>query len=306
MAVEAIKISNLTKIYKSKKDLNKAVDNLSFTVSKGEIFGLIGPNGAGKTTTIKLILGLLRADEGEIRILGFENENTEIKKLIGYLPESPSLPSYLRGEEFLEYMGLLYKIDSKTLKERIHELSYKIGLDKVIKKRVSTYSKGMVQRLSLGQALINNPEILILDEPTNGLDPSGIIEFRNIIQDLKKEGKTIFISSHNLTELEKICDRAGFLRAGNLKKTIEISSLQNKKEIEITLSDLSNELLEKLKETGFRFRVEGRRLFFETIEEEKFPSIIRAIDESGITIKFINMKQESLEELYLRYVEEKE
>lgn len=299
-----IKISNLTKIYRSGKDSKKAVDDLTFSVKRGEIFGLIGPNGAGKTTTIKLILGLLKPDNGKIYISGVENKNVDIKKIIGYLPENPVFPSYLNGFEFLDYMGSLYKIEPKLLKNRIKEVSELSGISQFAKKRISTYSKGMVQRLFFAQALINNPEILILDEPTNGLDPTGIIEFRNIVLNLKKDNKTIMISSHNLTELEKVCDRVGFLRDGEIRKMAEISELQNRKEMEIRLSEITQKLIEKLKEEGIQFSIENEKLFFEKIEEERVPLIIRLIDESGAKIKSINMRQESLEELYLKLVKE--
>lgn len=162
----------------------------------------------------------------------------------------------------------------------------------------------MVQRLFLAQALINSPEILILDEPTNGLDPTGIIEFRNIVLNLKKDNKTIMISSHNLTELEKVCDRVGFLRDGEIRKMAEISELKNRKEMKICLSEITQKLIEKLKEVGIQFSIENEKLFLEKVEEERVPLIIRLIDESGAKIKSINMRQESLEELYLKLVKE--
>lgn len=199
-------------------------------------------------------------------------------------------------------MGSLYKIEPKLLKNRIMEISELSSISQFAKRKISTYSKGMVQRLFLAQALINNPEILILDEPTNGLDPTGIIEFRNIVLNMKKDNRTIMISSHNLTELEKVCDRVAFLRDGKIKKHAEISELKNRKEMEICLSDITEKLIENLKAEKIQFRIEDERLFFEKVEEERVPLIIRTIDESGAKIKSINMRQESLEELYLKLV----
>jgi len=186
---ENIEISKLTKVYRAGKDTTKAVDTLSFSIKKGEIFGLVGPNGAGKTTTIKLIVGLLKPDHGTIRIFGKNNKDIETKKSIGYLPENTVYLNYLNGKEFLEYMGRLYKIEINNLRGKIHETAGLVGIMDYINKKINTYSRGMVQRLFLAQALIGDPEFLILDEPTTGLDPLGIIEFRKILQ--KKKGSLI-------------------------------------------------------------------------------------------------------------------
>lgn len=228
MKNKGIEINNLTKVYRSGKDSKKAVANLSCSIKRGEIFGLVGPNGAGKTTTIKLIVGLLKPDTGTISIFGTDNQDIETKKLIGYLPENPVCLNYLSGKEFLKYVGELYKIEPKVLKDKIYEIANSVGITEYMKKKVTTYSKGMIQRLFLAQTLIANPELLILDEPTNGLDPLGIIEFRNILQNLKKEGKTVILCSHYLTELEKICDTVAFLKEGKIIKTVELIKSKSK------------------------------------------------------------------------------
>jgi ABC-2 type transport system ATP-binding protein len=219
---DTIEINDMTKTYRTGKDSKKAVDDLSCSINRGEIFGLVGPNGAGKTTTIKLIVGLLKQDTGTISIFGKDNQDIETKKLIGYLPENPVCLNYLSGKEFLKYVGELYKIEPKVLKDKIYEIANSVGITEYMKKKVSTYSKGMIQRLFLAQTLIANPELLILDEPTSGLDPLGIIEFRNILQNLKKEGKTVILCSHYLTELEKTCDTVAFLKKGKILKTVEL------------------------------------------------------------------------------------
>ena len=238
MKIDSIEINDMTKTYRTGKDSQKAVDDLSISIKRGEIFGLVGPNGAGKTTIIKLIVGLLKPDTGMIIIFGANNQDIDTKKLIGYLPENPVCLNYLSGEEFLKYMGELYKIDPKVLKDKIHEIADTVGISEYMKKKVTTYSKGMIQRLFLAQTLISNPELLILDEPTSGLDPFGIIDFRNILQNLKKEGKTVILCSHYLTELEKICDTVAFLKKGKILKTVELIKSKSKSLEELFLEHI--------------------------------------------------------------------
>ncbi len=232
MKNDNIEICKLTKVYRAGKDTTKAVDTLSLSIKKGEIFGLVGPNGAGKTTTIKSIVGLLKPDHGTIRIFGKSNKDLETKKSTGYLPENPVFLDYLNGKEFLEYMGALYRIDRNILDDKILKKARLVGITDYINKRINTYSKGMVQRLFLAQALIGDPGLLILDEPTAGLDPLGIIEFRKILQKLKEEGRTIIICSHILTELEKVCDTVGFLKKGKIQATVDMAAAGTQKSLE--------------------------------------------------------------------------
>ncbi|MEM2929157.1 MAG: ABC transporter ATP-binding protein [Nitrososphaerota archaeon] len=304
MEKEIVKVFNLTKTYEIGKSSKRAVDNLALSIKKGEVFGLIGPNGAGKTTTIKLLLGFLRKDHGEISIFGVENTNHKIKSRIGYLPENLAFPHYLNGREFLEYMGLLHKIEPEILKDRIKKLSEMLDLTGYINRRISTYSKGMIQRLFLAQAFINNPDFLILDEPTTGLDPLGIIELRNIIQNLKRNGKTILISSHNLTELEKICDTVCFLKEGKIQEIIKMSSIKDSKEVEIFLSEIKNGILEELKENNYRFRVQDKTIIFKIEDDREIPLILRKIDNFKVKINSIITKQQTLEELFIKFVKE--
>ncbi|MGE5342630.1 MAG: ABC transporter ATP-binding protein [Candidatus Omnitrophota bacterium] len=232
MKIEQIELNNLTKAYRDGKDTKKAVDELSFSVEEGKIFGLVGPNGAGKTTTIKMIIGLLKPDSGIINIFGKDNRHIETKKWMGYLPEDPIYLNYLNGKEFLEYMGALSGLNAQDLKNEINQITIKVGLEDNIKRKITTYSKGMIQRLFLAQALLGNPRLVVLDEPTTGLDPLGIIDFRNILYDLKKQGRTIIMCSHYLSELEKVCDTVGFLKQGKIQHTFD---MQNKQE---SLEDL--------------------------------------------------------------------
>jgi len=196
-----LECTNLTKSYKEKC----VVDNLSFNVNKGEIFAFLGSNGAGKTTTIKMILGLVGIDSGEVKIA----ENIRI----GYSPETPYFPPFLTGYEVLEYYAGIQKIAKAERKAEIPKLLETVGLEND-KTRVKNYSKGMLQRLALAQALLGNPDLLILDEPTAGLDALGRLEIMQLIEKLKNSGKTIIINSHILNDIERICDRGIIIKKG--------------------------------------------------------------------------------------------
>ena len=196
-----LECTNLTKSYKKKC----VVDNLSFNVNKGEIFAFLGSNGAGKTTTIKMILGLVGIDSGEVKIA----ENIRI----GYSPETPYFPPFLTGYEVLEYYAGIQKIAKAERKAEISKLLETVGLEND-KTRVKNYSKGMLQRLALAQALLGNPDLLILDEPTAGLDALGRLEIMQLIEKLKNSGKTIIINSHILNDIERICDRGIIIKKG--------------------------------------------------------------------------------------------
>ena len=200
--MEILKCENLKKQVKNKV----IVENISFSMNKGDVVGFIGPNGAGKTTTIKLILGLIKLTEGKVYIDGYDIKKNFIKAMekVGAIVETPDLYMYLSGYDNLKLTANNYK---NITKKRITEVIKMVGLENRIKDKVSTYSLGMRQRLGIAEAIINNPELLILDEPTNGLDIEGTIEIRNLIKKLSNEGIAILISSHNLTEIDNLCNR---------------------------------------------------------------------------------------------------
>ena len=209
--MEILKCENLTKKIKNKV----IVENVSFSINKGDIVGFLGPNGAGKTTIIKLILGLIKITEGKVFINGFDIEKDFVKAIekVGAIVENPDLYMYLSGYDNLKITANNYKNISK---ERINEVIKIVGLEKRIKDKVSTYSLGMRQRLGIAEAIINSPELLILDEPTNGLDVEGIIEIRNLIKDLSNHGIAILISSHNLSEIGNLCNRIIAIKNGKI------------------------------------------------------------------------------------------
>ena len=209
--MEILKCENLKKQVKNKV----IVENISFSMNKGDVVGFIGPNGAGKTTTIKLILGLIKLTEGKVYIDGYDIQKNYIKAMekVGAIVETPDLYMYLSGYDNLKLTANNYK---NITKKRINEVIKMVGLENRIKDKVSTYSLGMRQRLGIAEAIINNPELLILDEPTNGLDIEGTIEIRNLIKKLSNEGIAILISSHNLTEIDNLCNRIIAIKNGKI------------------------------------------------------------------------------------------
>ncbi|MCM8771911.1 MAG: ABC transporter ATP-binding protein [Candidatus Omnitrophica bacterium] len=223
-----IEIKDLTKYYYlGRKKIVVGLESVSFNVEEGEIYGILGPNGSGKTTCLKLMLGILFPTSGEISILGKDQFDIQTKKNIGFLPENPYYYDYLTGPELLKFYGKLYDLPEKVINERIEKLLYLVKLHDAKKLALRHYSKGMLERIGIAASLINDPKILILDEPTTGLDPIGCIETRDLLLQLKKEGKTILLSSHFLSEVEKVCDRIAIfhrghlLAQGNLKELIQ-------------------------------------------------------------------------------------
>lgn len=219
MGENIITISGLTKSYQGKK----VVDNLSFTMKEGTLFALLGSNGAGKSTTIKMILSLVKKEEGSINI----QQNTSI----GYSPETPYFPPFLTGMEVLVYYGRLQKLPARNLKESCEKLLSLTGLENE-KTKIKYYSKGMLQRLALAQALLGNPQVLILDEPCAGLDAMGRIEMIELIDRLKKEGKTILMNSHILSDIEKVCDEGIIMNKGKVLRTFTKDEFSEDKKLE--------------------------------------------------------------------------
>jgi ABC-2 type transport system ATP-binding protein len=230
-----IEIRHLTKIYRDYWGRKKvrALNSLSLDVHKGEVFGLLGPNGSGKTTTIKLLLGLLFPTEGEIRILGKPAADVSKNERIGYLPEESYLYRFLNAEETLDFYGRLFKIAPAERKKRANELIQMVGLQGARRRQLKEYSKGMTRRIGLAQALINDPDLVMLDEPTSGLDPIGTREMKDLILRLKDQGKTVVMCSHQLADVQDVCDRIAILYGGELKvmgKVDELLQEQNKTE----------------------------------------------------------------------------
>jgi len=212
-----------------------ALDNLNLKVEEGEIFGYIGPNGAGKTTTLKIIMGLIYPTSGNVQIFGRDIKDINIKMDIGFLPEAPYFYDYLTAREFLDFYSQLFGLGKKERERRIEELLDMVDLRLVKDTQLRKFSRGMLQRIGIAQALINDPKLVVLDEPMSALDPVGRTKIRDVILRLKDEGKTVFFSSHILSDVEMICDRVGLLVNGKLKEIGKLEELLGERE---SLEDL--------------------------------------------------------------------
>lgn len=224
----------------------RALDHLSLEVKQGEVFGFLGPNGAGKTTTLKLLMGLVYPTEGSALVLGMPIDDLSTRKRIGYLPENPYFYDYLTGRELLEYTAALFGLRGPTARTRAQELLHIVGLgEESANRQLRKFSKGMLQRIGIAQALVNDPDILFLDEPMSGLDPFGRREVRDLLLSLRENGKTIFFSSHILTDVEALCDRAAILKKGKLLKCGTIASLTGTAQsaIEVVAIETDNSVL---------------------------------------------------------------
>jgi len=224
-----------------------ALTRLELEVARGEIFGLLGPNGSGKSTTIKLLLGLLHPSSGSARVLGGSPRDVRLKARVGYLPEDSPFYPHLSAEETLRFYGNIFSLPKKVLRERVTELLRLVGLQGSRTRLVGEFSKGMLRRLGLAQSLVNDPDLLILDEPTAGMDPIGTREVKDLLLDLKRRGKTVILSSHLLADVEDVCDRVAILHEGRLEALGSMESLlADDQRTQITTDRLSPPTIEAL------------------------------------------------------------
>jgi len=249
MTDPAVAVHGLTKVFPIPfhRQSIVAVKDLNLRIEPGEVYGLLGPNGSGKSTTLKIILGLVSPTRGRTEIFGRDSRLVESREAVGFLPENPYFYKYLTGKETLRFFGRLCGLRGSALKNRINELLDLVGLSKAHNRRLGTYSKGMLQRIGLAQALIHDPRLVVLDEPTAGVDPSGSRDIRDLILDLKRRGITVLLSSHLLAQAQEICDRVGILadgvlvREGHLQELIAIEN-----QTELIIANASDNLIREV------------------------------------------------------------
>ena len=282
MTDTAVTVEGLSKVFPVRfhRQSITAVRDLNLRIEAGEVYGLLGPNGSGKSTTLKIILGLISPTRGRTKIFGRDSSLVESRTAVGFLPENPYFYKFLTGEETLRFFGKLCRLNGARLKRRIRELLELVGLTNARDRRLGTYSKGMLQRIGLAQALINEPQLVVLDEPTAGVDPTGSRDIRNLIVDLKRRGVTVLLSSHLLTQVQEICDRVGILARGALVREgrlEELVAIENRSELvlENASEALVNEI-EKLAANSNAKLIERRkstttleRLFLDATRESE-------------------------------------
>ncbi len=304
-----IEISSVRKVFFGFKGRVRALDGVSLSVGDGTVFGLLGPNGAGKTTLLKLLVGLLRPSGGEVRLLGRNVRRAANRFEIGYLPENNIFPPYLRGEEALRIYAMYSGMGFREAKRKAPEMLERVGLERSAwRRKVKKYSKGMLQRLGFAQALIHDPRVLLLDEPTDGVDPAGRMEFRNILEEERGRGKTVFINSHILTELELVCDQVAIINRGRLVKTGSVEEVRGKvMRYRFEVSALPDELRRTLEERFGRVEPDGEDAFsIELPDRSGVTEVIDALREAGVRIYEVKKEGRSLEEFYIEVIEGKE
>ncbi|MDY0125014.1 MAG: ABC transporter ATP-binding protein [Anaerolineaceae bacterium] len=309
-----IKTQGLTKIFKiGKKEETElvAVDDLSLEVERGEVFGFLGPNGAGKTTTVRMLTGLIRPSSGSAQVAGFElgKQDTEIRRNVGILTESPGMYERLSAEKNLTIFANLY--DVPDIDKSVNKYLSMLGLWERRHDAVGSFSKGMRQKLAVSRALIHEPQILFLDEPTTGLDPEASKTVRDFVEELKSEGRTIFMTTHNLDEAERLCDRVGIFQ----QKLLTLDSPANLRDkmygrrVVFHLQELQPawvELIANIPGTGEVETVDNKLVVSLNDPEETNPEIVNALVESGAKIQFVGEIRHSLEQIYLEMVKSSE
>jgi ABC-2 type transport system ATP-binding protein len=279
------------------------VQGLTLQVEQGEVFGFLGPNGAGKTTSIKMLLGLIAPTSGSASLLGAPIGDRATLARIGFLPEHFRFQDWLTAREFLELHGELLGMTSQDLQPRVNELLERVGLPDFRNKQLRTFSKGMLQRIGLAQALLNRPSLVFLDEPTSGLDPVGRRLVRDIIHELRREGTCVFLNSHLLSEIEVTCDRVAFIRHGEVVRVLELASLdQNLSLVTIRTSDLTPATLAGLARWGKNIRADEGRLTMTVQSEADLPEITRYLVTQNVEVYAITPNRISLEEIFVETI----
>lgn len=304
--MDAIIIEQLTKTFKPNwpgRPSVQALNGLSLSVTRGEIYGFLGPNGSGKTTTLKILMGLMRASGGKAEVLGKPVGDVEVRRKIGFLPESPYFYTYLTAEEFLTFYGQLAGLSRIAIAHRVEELLEIVGMTDARDRQLRTFSKGMLQRVGLAQALIHDPELVVLDEPMSGLDPIGRKQIRDVILGLRDQGKTVFFSSHIIPDVEMICDRVGVIVKGKLIATGRVDELVSRGQnhsVEIVCEGISSEKIPELKQAAARILQQGPRSLIVLSDSTTVEPVLGIIRERGGRLVSVVPHKGSLEDLFLQ------
>jgi ABC-2 type transport system ATP-binding protein len=297
---DAIRIENLKKSFRLGfiPKTREILKGISFSVKEGEIFGYLGPNGAGKTTTIKCLLGLIFPDAGTIEIFGQPHLSTRARQVLGFLPENPYFYDYLTAREFLAFYADLFGLGRNEKDERIARLLKLVGLERTAALRLRKFSRGMLQRIGLAQALINDPKLVILDEPLGGMDPLGRKEIRDIIIRFKEEGKTVFFTSHILQDIEMICDHVAIIAGGRVVKQGALQDLVSEKVLftEMTVSGVPPEAFGEL---GESISIQGERVLLKILEERRVDDILALVREKRGKVISLSPRTETLEDIFV-------
>jgi ABC-2 type transport system ATP-binding protein len=301
-----LKLEGIWKSYRTHLSLRKywILRDLDLEVNEGEIFGFIGQNGAGKTTTIKLALGLIFPDRGTVRIFGLDSQIPKARAEVGFLPENPYFYDYLTGAEFLDFHARLFCMTAADRRQRVRELLDRVGLGNRGDRQLRHYSKGMLQRVGLAQALINDPRLVILDEPMSGLDPIGRREVRDLILDMKARGRTVFFSSHILSDTEMICDRVGLLVRGRLKAYGRVEDLVRAEAgvWEVALRGVPGQGIP----CGTIVSRRDDRVLVRVESQEELHRLVSTLNGHGVSLLSVTPSRRSLEDLMMREVGRRE
>ncbi|MEC4668865.1 MAG: ABC transporter ATP-binding protein [Nitrospirota bacterium] len=278
------------------------LDGLTLSIEQGQIYGFLGPNGSGKTTTLKILLGLMHATTGRVEVLGKPAGNVMVRKRIGFLPESPYFYDYLTAEEFLTFYGHLAGLDRVELNKRVTHLLEIVGLVDARTRQLRKFSKGMLQRIGLAQALIHDPELVILDEPMSGLDPVGRKQVRDLILGLRDQGKTVFFSTHIIPDVEMICDRVGVLAKGKLLATGRVEELVTRghtQSVEIVCQGIKADGIPAITSAATRVLQRGQHSLIMLPGPDRLEETLAVIRAQGGTLISVTPQKGSLEELFL-------
>ncbi len=281
-----------------------AVQDLTLQVPRGEVFGFLGPNGAGKTTAVKMLMGLVHPTSGSAKLLGLQPDDLRAKAKIGFLPELFRFHEWLTAEEFLDFHGQLYGMPKEKRRKRVPEVLELVGLRDEAKYRLGTFSKGMQQRIGIGQAILNDPEVVLLDEPTSALDPIGRRDVRDLIHFLKSEGRTVFLNSHLLSEIELVCDRVAIIDRGKVIATGQLQELLAAgREIEAEVADVSPEAVSALQRFSQSVELTDGHIRMTVPDRESIPRVAEVLVQHGARVYSVSPRG-SLEDLFIHVIEE--